>query len=157
MHNYTIRLHKYAKLAARESRIWAQLLFRTKICENFKITNKSLRINYQVNVRHLKIKVCSSLRWGRAGDDVFRFFDKGKAKVLTEKQKNRRRETYVLMFLCLKNTIVLLSQDTETQCSYFLIHILPCSRRKHLRTQAWNGRGKAIFLLKKHTTLQTSV
>ena len=28
------------------------------------------------------------------------------------------------MFLCLKNTIVLLSQDTETQCSYFLIHIL---------------------------------
>ena len=35
MHNYTIRLHKYAKLTARESRIWARLFFWTKIGENF--------------------------------------------------------------------------------------------------------------------------
>ena len=41
MYNYTIRLHKYAKLTARESRIWAQLFFWTKIGENFE-----RRINY---------------------------------------------------------------------------------------------------------------
>ena len=41
MHNYTIRLHKYAKLTVRESRIWARLSFWTKIGENFE-----RRINY---------------------------------------------------------------------------------------------------------------
>ena len=35
MHNYTITLYKYAKLTARESRIWARLFFWTKIDENF--------------------------------------------------------------------------------------------------------------------------
>ena len=34
MYNYTILLHKYAKLTARESRICARLFFRTKISEN---------------------------------------------------------------------------------------------------------------------------
>ena len=41
MYNYTIRLHKYAKLTVRESRIWAQLFFWMKICENLEIN-----INY---------------------------------------------------------------------------------------------------------------
>ena len=36
MYNYTIRLHKYAKLTARELRIWARLFFRPKIRENFR-------------------------------------------------------------------------------------------------------------------------
>ena len=36
MHNYTIRLYKYAKLTARESCIWAQLFFWTKIGKIFK-------------------------------------------------------------------------------------------------------------------------
>ena len=35
MYIYTIRLYKYAKLTARESRICTRLFFRTKIGENF--------------------------------------------------------------------------------------------------------------------------
>ena len=35
MYNYTIRLHKYAKLTARESRIWARLFFWTEIRKDF--------------------------------------------------------------------------------------------------------------------------
>ena len=35
IHNYTIRLHKYAKLTARESRIWARLFFWTEIRKDF--------------------------------------------------------------------------------------------------------------------------
>jgi len=41
MYNYTIRLHKYAKLTVRESRIWARVFFWTKIGKNFE-----RRINY---------------------------------------------------------------------------------------------------------------
>ena len=35
MYNYTIQLHKYAKLTVRESRIWVEVFFWTKISKNF--------------------------------------------------------------------------------------------------------------------------